>query len=162
MSIISAIIVILAIAAGVVLAGLTRVPEGQVYSVRRLRGEPRLLVPGRYLLVPLLDRIVHKISLTGHTLRVEAPLPQTGSVAARMVEGRVYWQVLEPDRADAVIDRADELIQRRALDAFCACEDPDNEPYPARNARLKQALNQSLRARGMLITRVDLSLAAAA
>lgn len=161
MSIVPASIVILAaILAGVLLMGLTRVPEGQVFSIRRLRSAPRLLMPGLYLLVPLVDRIVHKISLTGHTLSVEAPLPQTGGDAARMVQGRVYWQVLEPERADAVIDRADELIRRRALDAFCACDDPDNEPCPARNARLKQALNQSLRARGMLITRVDLNLAA--
>lgn len=160
MSIVAASIVILAIIAGVALAGLTRVPEGQVYSVRRFRGASRLLMPGLYVLAPLIDRIVHKISLTGHTLSVEAPLPQTGGATRRMVHGRVYWQVLEPDRADAVIDRADELIQRRALDAFCACDDPDNEPCLARNARLKQALNQSLRPRGMLITRVDLSLAA--
>lgn len=160
MSILTVSLIFLAVIAGVVLMSLMRVPEGQVYSVRRLRTRPRLLMPGLHWLVPLVDRIVHKISLTGHTLNVEAPLLRNGSHEIRMVQGRVYWQVLEPDRASAVIDRADELIRRRALDAFYATDDPDNEPCPARNARLKQTLNQSLRARGMLITRVDLSLAA--
>ncbi|HET6631811.1 MAG TPA: SPFH domain-containing protein [Rhodanobacteraceae bacterium] len=158
MSLQAAALIVAALAL-VLLTSLRRIPEGQVYSVRR-RGRPtRLLLPGLHFLLPLVDHITHKISLAGHTLQVEEPLPTTGGVA-RIVKGLVYWQVLEPDRADAVIDRADELILRRALDAVCAIEDPSTEPGPTRNARLKQALNQSLRARGMLITRVDLNVAA--
>ncbi|MDN5924245.1 MAG: hypothetical protein L0H70_04520 [Xanthomonadales bacterium] len=160
MYIVPALCVILALLAVVGLMGLTRIPEGQVYSVRRWHRDAQVLMPGWHYLLPLLDRVVHKISLAGHTLSVEEPLALGASAVMRTVQGRVYWQVLEPDRADAVIDRADELIRRRALDAFCTTENPDDEPCPARNARLKHALNQSLRARGMLITRVDLSLAA--
>ncbi|WP_049621338.1 SPFH domain-containing protein [Frateuria defendens] len=138
-----------------VLAGaFRRVPAGQVHSLYRHGRLRRLLQPGVHAVLPLVDRIGHRIDLAGQVLRFQEALPD-----AHDVRGTVYWQVLEPERADAVLDQIEQLIRRGALDAIEA------EPAAARDdrrdlgRRLKQRLNGVLRERGMMVTRVDLEFA---
>ncbi|GLQ50446.1 SPFH domain-containing protein [Dyella flava] len=130
-----------------------RVPAGQVHSLYR-RGKPvRLLQPGTHVVVPLVDRVGHRIDLGGRTLRFDVS-------DAQSLHGTVYWQVLEPERADAVIEQADQLIRRGVLDALHA--DVAANQQDARRevaARLKSSLNQHLRERGVMITRVELEAA---
>ena len=78
---------------------------------------------------------------------------------ARDVHGTVYWQVLEPDRADAMIDQADQLIRRGALEALQS--EPANIAADRRELgmQLKQRLNGVLRERGVMVTRVELDIA---
>lgn len=124
------------------------VPAGQVYSLYR-RGKPvRLLQAGTHLVMPLLDRVAHKINLAGQTLRFEEPLADTHDV-----RGTVYWQVLEPERADAVFEQVDQLIRRGAKEALLAGSATDRRDL---GARVKQTLNSALRERGMMVTRVEL------
>lgn len=136
-------IVLLALAVGAV----RRIPEGQVYSLYRFGRPARMLDAGVHVVWPVLDRVAHKISLTGKVSQLE---PRNDDAPA----GKVYWQVLEPDRADAVIDEAETLLRRAATDALAAGS-PADEP-PARALRLKTALNEQLRSRGILVTRVEL------
>jgi regulator of protease activity HflC (stomatin/prohibitin superfamily) len=118
---------IVALLAVLLASAVRRVPEGLVYSVYR-HGKPRRLLPaGTHLVLPLLDRVAHKINLSGQTLQLQAPLGVSD------VRGTVYWQVLEPERADAVFEQVDQLIRHGA-----------------------QAV---LRERGMMVTRVDLDAA---
>lgn len=143
----------------VALAGFTagavrHVPSGQVHSVYR-RGKPRrLLQPGTHWVLPGLDRIGHRIDLGGQTLSFEQP--QAGDHEWR---GTVYWQVLEPERADAVIEQAAQLIRRGALEALRGEATDPSLDRRAVGGRLKQALNGSLRELGMMVTRVDLEIA---
>ena len=130
------------------------VPVGQVYSLYR-HGKPvRLLSSGMHLVLPLLDRVAHKINLAGQTLRFEEPLAD-----AHDVRGTVYWQVLEPERADAVFEQVDQLIRRGAQQALR--DEPASDHVDRRDlgARLKQSLNGALRERGMMVTRVELDAA---
>jgi hypothetical protein len=76
----------------------------------------------------------------------------------------VYWQVLEPERADAVFEQVDQLIRRGAHDALRSeqeVEHADLDQVDRRDlsARLKQTLNSALRERGMMVTRVELDAA---
>src|SRR6185437_7341835 len=143
----------------VVVAALSikRIPEGQVYTLRRLGKPAGTLAAGTHLVVPLVERIAHKISITGYTLAVDERMEP--EITARTLRGRIWWQVLDPERADSVIDRADDLIRLRLRDAVqgATIEDPD---LRSRNQRIKQTLNGSLRDRGVLVTRVELDLAA--
>ena len=144
----------LALLAVLFASAVRHVPEGQVYSLYR-RGKPvRLLQAGMHLVVPLLDRVAHKINLAGQTLRLDAPTADTCEVC-----GTVYWQVLEPERADAVFEQVDQLIRRGAQEALRS--EPASEPVNRRDlgVRVKQSLNQVLRERGMMVTRVELDAA---
>jgi regulator of protease activity HflC (stomatin/prohibitin superfamily) len=139
---------------GLSATAIRRVPDGQVVSVYR-HGKPRrLLQAGTHVVVPGLDRIGHRIDLGGQVLRFEEPLAD-----AHDVRGTVYWQVLEPERADEVIDQADQLIRGGALAALR--EEPAAVEADRRDlgARLKQAMNKALRERGVMVTRVELDFA---
>lgn len=156
-------ITILLIASALALLGwlsVKRIPEGQVYTLRRLGKPAGTLAAGTHLVVPLFERIAHKISIAGYTLSVDERLDPE-SPAASSLRGRVWWQVLDPERAEAVIERADELIRLRLRDALRSGETTNVDPdLRARNQRIKQTLNGSLRERGVLVTRVELNLAA--
>jgi regulator of protease activity HflC (stomatin/prohibitin superfamily) len=137
-----------------------RIPEGQVYTLRRLGKPARTLTPGMHVVVPLIERIAHKISITGYTLAIEERVQREGHPQPEILRGRVWWQVLDPERADSVIDRADEMIRTRVIGALPEVASDAGDDLRARNLRLKQALNGSLRERGVLVTRVELDLAA--
>ncbi len=139
---------------------IRRIPEGQVYTLRRLGKPAGILAAGTHVVIPFFESISHKISITGYTLAVDERLD--ASTQAATLRGRVWWQVLDPERADAVMDRADDMIRLGLRDAV---SDPNGATEPApdlhsRNQRIKQTLNGSLRERGVLVTRVELELAA--
>ena len=135
-------------------SSLKRVPADQVHSLYR-RGKPyRLLQPGTHMALPLVDHVVHRIKLSGQVLRFQEPLPN-----AHGVSGTVYWQVLEPERADAVIEQADQLIRGGALAALRQEPEAYNADRRDLGSRLKQAMNSALRERGMMVTRVELEFA---
>lgn len=155
-----AILLILALLALVAASSIKRIPEGQVYTLRRMGKPAGILTAGTHLVVPLVERIAHKISITGYTLAVDERFEREAE-AARTLRGRVWWQVLDPERADSVIDRADDLIRLRLRDALEIANDETAEAdLRSRNQRIKQTLNGSLRERGVLVTRVELDLAA--
>lgn len=142
-------LLLLLVSSAVLLASaVKRVPAGQVYSLYR-HGKPvRLLQEGTHLALPLLDRVAHKISLAGQVLRLEDD--------TRKMRGTVYWQVLEPERADAVFEQVDQLIRHGAQEALREQAAPELIDRCDLSAQLKQALNGALRERGMMVTRVEL------
>lgn len=145
------LIVVLALAA----IAVKRVPAGQVYSLYR-HGKPvRLLRPGTHVVLPLLDRVAHRIDLGGRVLRFDASFAQ-----ATPVQGTVYWQVLEPERADAVIESADQLIRNGVASALQTEAETSQQQRREVASRLKIHLNQQLRERGVMVTRVELDAAA--
>lgn len=144
----TALILLLAFSALLLASATRRVPAGQVYSLYRGGKLVRVLAEGTHLVLPWRERVAHKIDLSGQILRLDDP---------SALRGTVYWQVLEPERADAVIDEVSELIRRGAQAAL------RDEPAANRHelgAHVKQALNGALRERGMMVTRVELEAAA--
>lgn len=135
-------------------AVLRRVPAGHVQLVHRRGRPPRLLEPGLHLTWPGLDRLGHRIDLTGQILQFQDALAD-----ARGIRGRVYWQVLEPERVDPVIEQAAQLIRNSALEALHGESEPVPADQRALGSRLKRALNGMLRERGLMVTRVELELA---
>ncbi|MEX1828414.1 hypothetical protein [Luteibacter sp. CQ10] len=141
----SILLATLVAASALAVASLRKVPEGQVYSVRRAGRAVRLLTAGTHLVLPLIDRVTHKIDLGGQVLRFEG--------------GTVYWQVLEPEVVDEVIDEAPEMIRRNVVAALRDTATAHPADRRAVGTQLKHAVNGSLRARGMLVTRVELDAA---
>jgi regulator of protease activity HflC (stomatin/prohibitin superfamily) len=130
-----------------------RIPEGQVYSLRRFGGQIRFVGAGMHFVLPLIERVSHKMSLTGSSIEVSAAL-----VSGEPCEASVYFQVLDPQRADHVIDSVDALLRERASVLLASEAIPSN--LPERRLWLKQSLNSEVRERGLLVTRIDLRSAA--
>jgi regulator of protease activity HflC (stomatin/prohibitin superfamily) len=130
-------------------ASIRRIPEGQVYTLRRLGGQTRVMHSGMHFMLPLLERVAHKISLTGSNVPVDGLVAED-----RQYRGIVYFQVLDPARADRVIDDVDGLLRERTRSLFADAALPDS--FDNRRQWLKQSLNSDVRERGLLVTRVDL------
>ena len=135
-------------------SAVKRVPADQVHSLYRCGKPHRLLQPGVHMTLPLIDHVEHHINLNGQVLRFEELLPD-----AHDVKGTVYWQVLEPERADAVIEQADQLIRGGAIAALQQEPEAYNADRRDLSSRVKQIMNTALRERGMMVTRVEVEFA---
>ncbi len=136
--------------AALTVLSLRHIPEGQVHTFRRIGGHTRVLGSGRHLVFPLLDRATHRFNLTGNILAFES---EAGN--GERVGGTLYYQVLEPERADAVIDHIGELMRARVDDVIASGALPGD--VTERRQWLKQAVNIDLRTCGLIVTRVDFS-----
>jgi regulator of protease activity HflC (stomatin/prohibitin superfamily) len=143
------LLVALCVLALLVIASVRRVPEGHVYTFRRMDGQVRIVGSGMHLVLPLVERIAHKISLNGAVVRVEDLLRGN-----QRFQATVYFQVLDPRRADVVIGEVDGLLRVAVRRLFEHALLPDDDQ--ARRRWLKQALNAELHERGLLVARVDL------
>ena len=141
---------LLLVAAIVVLASVRRIPEGHAYTLRRVGGHTRTVGSGMHIVLPVLERVAHRIRLLGNVVDVDATAVQTGL----RYNGQVYYQVLDARRADAVIDHVDDLV-RDCLPALLGAE--SDEDAASCNARIKSALNSRLGDRGILVTRVQVN-----
>lgn len=134
-----------------IMASVRYVPAGHVYSLRRMDGHVRLVGSGTHLVVPLVERVAHKISLAGAAVPVE-----DFSIGGRPQRAVVYFQVLDPQRADLVIEDVENLLRVATHRLAAATALP--EGAEARRQWLKQGLNAELRdSSGLLIARVDLA-----
>lgn len=125
---------------------LRRIPEGQAYTLRRVGGHTRTIGAGIHVVWPLLERVAHKIRLLGNEVEIAARTP------GGEINARVYFQVIDAQRADALIDDMADLLRQRIPElTLSTCDQSD----PAlRATHLKTELNRDLRERGVLITRV--------
>jgi len=96
-----------------------------------------------------LERVAHEISLTGSALAFEGT-----AASGESCRGALYFQVIDPARADGIIETVDALLRERALSRLADADLPA-DPTECRRW-LKQALNADVRERGLLVTRVDL------
>ena len=134
-----------------------RVPQGQAFTVYRLGAYRRTLPPGVHWIVPLMEAVVHKMSLTGRAVRFPAVQLSRGDNALR-VGGGLWFQIVDAELADPHADTLDDFV----LESTHAALD-DLAPWLATlaqgefNAAIKTAMNQRLRPHGLLITRCELT-----
>lgn len=131
-------------------ASIRRIPEGQAYTLRRVDGHVRTLGAGTHLVLPLIERVAHKIRLFGNVVEVgEVPVPGQDAL-----HGKIFYQVLDASRADAIIDEVGSRLRERLPELVAAAPAQD---AASRNLHLKTELNRGLRERGLLVTRVQLA-----
>lgn len=138
-------LMLLCIVMTLIAVSIRRIPEGHAYTLRRYGGQMRTVGAGLHLVVPLIERVAHKIRLLNNVVEVQTPA----------VNGRVYFQVLDAARADGVIDAMSDMLRQRIPElAASTCTEED---LATRNLHLKAELNRDFSERGVLITRVQLS-----
>ena len=98
----AALIVLVVLAAVVVLAvalGVRTVPQGQVWTVERFGAFTRLLHPGLNLMVPFVEQVGHKMNVQEIVLDIPEQAVITRDNAAVVVDGIMYYRVLDPAKA---------------------------------------------------------------
>ncbi len=154
-----------AIVAGVAIIALLsmrRVPDGQSFTVNRFGRFHRTLGPGLHFIVPLVDRVAHRVNILGQKLEVDCRPLKTKDEHAVLAHGVVYFQVLDPRKAayyrrsvqEAARDLAEsttrELVEQMTFDAL------SHRTTRELNSWLLGMLNQSSTEWGVRITRIDL------
>ncbi len=137
--------------AGLLFASVRRIPEGQVYTLRRIGGHMRTVGSGLHLVLPIVEKVIHKIRLLGNVVPVNVPTAKGDTL-----QGNIYVQVVDARRADEVIDTMSEMLCRRVSD-ICVESGEEEETVSEVNRRIKMKLNSELGERGLLITRVQLT-----
>jgi regulator of protease activity HflC (stomatin/prohibitin superfamily) len=152
-------VTILIMSAGAVLALLSikRVPEGQAFTVHRFGAYRRTLSPGLHWIVPLLDSIAHRVSTTGHELRLHPQVFALAEGASLRVSGALYFQVLDPERADREADHLEEVVLDALREAFARVHAGTHTAGAEFNRHLKSAINRELRSHGLTVVRCQLA-----
>jgi regulator of protease activity HflC (stomatin/prohibitin superfamily) len=150
------IAVLLLLCALAVLLSMTRVPEGQAYTVYRFGAYRRTLDAGMHWILPMIERVAHRISLTGRALSLGRRQVSLRDGVSQELHGRVYFQVLDVKRADAEFDHLDELVLD-AIEAQLTAAADSCDSVATLNLSLKMALNTQLREHGIVITRCQLA-----
>ncbi len=150
---------LLAAAALLTLGAVRRIPDGQACTIYRWGRYRRTLESGVHLVLPLLDRIGHRISLTGRSAELDTGVVTRADGEAVTAAGTVYFQVLDASQAEEQLEH----FEDRVRDSLC--EVLRTEPLPPvsaaageRNRALKRGVDLRLRSFGLTATRCQLDL----
>jgi hypothetical protein len=127
------------------LTGLRRVAANTAVAVRRLGHFHRSLGPGWHWTVPALEQVGEPVSLIGHHVDVPAA---TGHHA------ELYFQILDPTRTGAALERADAVVHEHACAALATL--PANLGRRGDADALKSELNRRLDRVGLRVIRCSL------
>ena len=79
--------------------GVRTVPQGTVWTVERFGAYTRLLQPGLNLMLPLVERVGHKMNVQEIVQDIPEQAVITRDNAAVLVDGIMYYRVLDPAKA---------------------------------------------------------------
>lgn len=138
-----------------------RVPVGEVWVVHRFGRKHRNLDRGWHALLPLVERVVHRINMLGRTVPVELDDMPTQDAHLVSGHGRLCFQVLDADKASMEAGRLDgaatNLVQTvcEEMIAEMKFDDLVKRRRADTNAWILGLLNQSSANWGVRITRVE-------
>ena len=124
------------------ITGLTRVDDDCGVTVHRFGRFHRSLGPGWHWTVPGIERLGRPVRLTGHHLDVPA-----GGTHADL-----YYQILDPARAGATLDRLDQLVGQQVRDALASITGP-GIGAPSAADKLKAEINRRVAGHGLRVIR---------
>ena len=143
----------------ILLASLRRVREGEAARLQRFKRPVGVLPAGVHWLLPG-EAIATRVSLLGRYLELAPQRVHAGAYSAR-VSGRVYFQVLDAERAQACDAAIDSRVHDALLTQLTGSLPQLVELSSAeRNHCLRNDLRQLLHQDGILLTRLELAIEA--
>lgn len=95
----SVFVAVVVLAVILIFLGVKPVPQGMEYTVERFGRYTQTLRPGMNLIIPLIDRVGHKINMMETVLDVPSQEIITKDNAMVQVDGVVFYQVLDAAKA---------------------------------------------------------------
>ncbi|MDR2050996.1 MAG: SPFH/Band 7/PHB domain protein [Deltaproteobacteria bacterium] len=142
-------------------SGIKPVPQGYEYTVERFGRFTHALKPGLNLIVPFVDRIGHKVNMMENVLDVPSQEVITRDNAMIRVDGVVFFQVLQSDRASYEVTMLEYSILNLTITnirTVMGSMDLD-ELLSQRddiNARLLTVIDEATHPWGVKVTRVEI------
>jgi hypothetical protein len=141
----------------VLVLGLRRVRSGEIASLHRFGRRVGMLSPGLHWLAPG-EAIAQRVSLLGRQFDIAPRYLRDGALNAR-VGGRVYYQVIDGERALAFGDALESRVQDAVLAQIgSTLAQLAAMPAGERNRSLRDDLRRRLGEDGIQLTRLELSI----
>jgi regulator of protease activity HflC (stomatin/prohibitin superfamily) len=155
------LLVLLVVVLVVISRGVRTVPQGYQWTVERFGRYRTTLLPGLRLVNPLIDRIGHKINVQESVLEIPAQNVITKDNASVVVDGIVFYQVIDANRAAYEVQNLKVAVTNMALTnirtAIGALDlDETLSKRDEINERLLRVLDAATEAWGTKVTRVEL------
>ncbi len=156
------VIALLVLGVALVMAGVKTVAQGQEWTVERLGRYTRTLKPGLNLIVPFIERIGHKLAVMEVVLNVPSQEVITRDNATVMVDGVVFYQVLDAAKAAYEVQNLELALASLAMTnvrSVIGSLDLD-EVLSQRdqiNQRLLTVIDQATSPWGVKVSRIELS-----
>src|SRR5258708_7485125 len=149
------------LAAVTVFAGVKTVPQGSQWTVERFGRYRATLMPGLNLIIPYMDRIGHKMNVQETVLEIPSQTVITRDNATVTVDGVVFYQVLEAQKAAYEVANLHSAIVNLSLTnirtAIGAMDlDETLSKRDTINSRLLEVLDRATHPWGVKVTRVEL------
>ena len=109
------LLVLLLLAVLAVSKGIRTVPQGEVWTVERFGAFTRLLEPGLNLVIPFIDRVGRKMNVQEVVLDIPEQSVITRDNASVLVDGIVYYRVMDPAKAAYAVQRMEQALTALAM-----------------------------------------------
>ncbi len=155
------LIVLAAVVIAVIARGMRAVPQGYQWTVERFGRYRVTLLPGLRIINPFIDQIGHKINVQEAVLEIPPQNVITKDNAVVIVDGIVFYQVINPSRAAYEVRNLQSAVTnitmtniRTAIGALDLDETLSRRDEI--NERLLRVLDAATEPWGTKITRVEL------
>ena len=95
--------------------GVRTVPQGEVWTVERFGAFTRLLAPGLNLVIPFIDQVGRKLNVQEVVLDIPEQSVITRDNASVLVDGIVYYRVMDPAKAAYAVQRMEQALTALAM-----------------------------------------------
>ena len=137
------------------------VPQGMNYTVENFGRYTRTLQPGLHILIPVMERVGHRMNMKEQVLDIPSQDVITRDNAMVRVNGVTFFQVLNAARAAYEVDQLEPSIVnltmtniRTVMGSMDLDELLSNRDQI--NAKLLQVLDQATEAWGIKVTRIEI------
>ncbi|WP_240654851.1 SPFH domain-containing protein [Rhodovarius crocodyli] len=107
--------ILVVLAALVAYKGIKTVPQGESWTVERFGAYTRLLEPGLSFIVPFVEGIGRKVNIQEVVLDIPEQSVITGDNVSVLVDGIVYYRVLEPAKAAYAVQSMQSALTSLAM-----------------------------------------------